>query len=382
MKRFFTLAFLSLSMTACETSPTSYWSSLNPFGGEPVTEVSMVEDNKVTTITPDQTALETELSEMEFLTGSRPRLSSQTETDDGFTDLVESTTNNDIDALIAELENQPATIKEEKIAQANLPEVPTIKPNPPAKEQAQIRQPLTNTIIEAPKEKPVEAPAIVKVQPAPVQQPEIKAPKPVPAKMAQAPIKTINEPLFTESDLKLSSAAGCPKVEIMPAARSITYFEDGALAGQMKARAVINEIKGGCDVVSGGVELDLDILMRGHITNKGRFEGQKDKEAFMTFPYFVSVTTPQGLPVDKQILATAMRFRPSVDHLDHAEKITQFIPMTDVEQAANYKIIVGYQLNRKQLEYNRAQIMMRTNNMRVSPDTSPARRVSRNPLDN
>jgi hypothetical protein len=239
---------------------------------------------------------------------------------------------------------------------------------------------LTNTIIEAPKEKPVEAPAIVKVQSASVQQPEIKAPKPVPAKMAQAPIKTINEPLFTESDLKLSSAAGCPKVEIMPAARSITYFEDGALAGQMKARAVINEIKGGCDVVSGGVELDLDILMRGHITNKGRFEGQKDKEAFITFPYFVSVTTPQGLPVDKQILATAMRFRPSVDHLDHAEKITQFIPITDVEQAANYKIIVGYQLNRKQLEYNRAQIMMRTDNIRVSPDTSPARRISRNPL--
>lgn len=379
MKRFFTLAFLSLSMTACETSPTSYWSSLNPFGGEPVTEVSMSEESKVKAITPDQTALETELSEMEFLTGSRPRLSSQTQKDDGFTDLVESTTNNDIDALIAELENQPATIKKE-IAQANLPEVPTVKPNPPVKEQAQIRQPLTNTIIEAPKEKPVEAPAIVKVQSASVQQPEIKAPKPVPAKMAQAPIKTINEPLFTESDLKLSSAVGCPSIEIMPAARSITYFDDGALSGRIKARAVINEIKGGCDIVSGGMELDLDILMRGNITNKGRFEGQSDKEAFMTFPYFISVTTPQGLPVDKQILATAMRFRPSIDHLDHAEKITQFIPMTDVNQATNYKIIVGYQLNRKQLEYNRAQIMMRTNNQRVSPDTSPARRISRNPL--
>lgn len=100
----------------------------------------------------------------------------------------------------------------------------------------------------------------------------------------------------------------------------------------------------------------------------------------MTFPYFVSVLTPQGLPVDKHIMATAMRFRPSVDHLDHAEKITQIVPIDNMGEASNYKIIVGYQLTRKQLEYNRAQTLMRTDNIRISPDTTNAAKRSVNPL--
>ncbi len=79
-------------------------------------------------------------------------------------------------------------------------------------------------------------------------------------------------------------------------------------------------------------------------------------------------------------MATAMRFRPSVDHLDHAEKITQYIPMDNTSNAANYKIIVGYQLTRKQLEYNRAQTMMRADNKRVAPDLIHRPRRSTNPL--
>ena len=100
----------------------------------------------------------------------------------------------------------------------------------------------------------------------------------------------------------------------------------------------------------------------------------------MTFPYFISVETPQGLPVNKEILATAMRFRPSIDHVDHAEKITHFIPMDNIDRADGYQINVGFQLTRKQLEYNRAQTLMRANNKRISPDTIPAAKRSVNPL--
>jgi hypothetical protein len=76
-----------------------------------------------------------------------------------------------------------------------------------------------------------------------------------------------------------------------------------------------------------------------------------------------------------------MRFRPSVDHLDHAEKITQTVIVDNMAQAANYKIIIGYQLTRKQLEYNRAQTLMRTDNIRVSPDTTNAAKRSLNPFE-
>ncbi len=76
-----------------------------------------------------------------------------------------------------------------------------------------------------------------------------------------------------------------------------------------------------------------------------------------------------------------MRFQPVINDLQHAEKITQFIPMDNTAEAANYTITVGFQLNRKQLEYNRARNLNRVDNMRVAPDllNNPSRR-SVNPL--
>ena len=75
-----------------------------------------------------------------------------------------------------------------------------------------------------------------------------------------------------------------------------------------------------------------------------------------------------------------MRFRPSVDRLDHAEKITQTISLTEGQAAENYKIVIGYQLTRKQLEYNRAQTLLRADNKRVAPDLINRPRISRDPL--
>ena len=50
-------------------------------------------------------------------------------------------------------------------------------------------------------------------------------------------------------DLKLSYATGCPSIQIMPSARSISYFEND-LSGSLIARAVMNEIRGTCDISS------------------------------------------------------------------------------------------------------------------------------------
>lgn len=147
----------------------------------------------------------------------------------------------------------------------------------------------------------------------------------------------------------------CPAVEVLPDTKSITYFDDpeGKPSGTMVARASLVDIKGGCDYTKDGVVVDVDMIMQGRISDKGRYEGRKDLEAFMTFPYFVAVMDPAGKMIDKKIMATAMRFKPQVDDLDHAEKITQTIPMDDITKGPQYTITLGFQLNRAQLEYNR-----------------------------
>lgn len=151
---------------------------------------------------------------------------------------------------------------------------------------------------------------------------------------------------------------GCPIVEVLPDTRSITYFEDsaGSTRGDITARASIKEIRGGCEYEDNAVIVDIDMVMQGHITKAARYEGREDLEAFMTFPYFIAVMDADGNMIDKKIMATAMRFQPNAADLDHAEKITQTIPLKDIGLGSHYTIATGFQLNRQQLDYNRGSV--------------------------
>jgi hypothetical protein len=389
MKKILLITTACLTLNACETVETMSWPtmpSLDLFSDtQPVEDVNV--PNVPTQIpTPNRAAIDTELSEMEKLTGYAPRFDHSPKQPE-IIKIVDAPVTEAIEDIIKPVKKVVTTqpVEDIQIASAE----PAIKPTVPKQLKPQtvakkIQDDIQPTVEKVEKEivNTVE-PIVKKVQPEP--RPIQKTPEPtmkvveVAQPKIESPIQTIETPIFTDADLKLSSATGCPQIEIMPSARSMTYFEN-ELSGNLLARAVINEIRGGCEITSNGMELDIDILMNGRITNKGRFEGNKDQEAFMTFPYFVSVLTPQGLPVDKKIMATAMRFRPSIDHLNHAEKITQYIPMDNTSNASNYKIVVGYQLTRKQLEYNRAQTMMRADNNRVAPDLVHRPRKSINPL--
>lgn len=304
-------------------------SSLNPFNSdeEPVAKAENATASSQARINDvDPNTLQTELDEMEMLTGERPRLSSFKRTE------IQDPIDSPIEKPITIAENVTESIEEIK---------------------DDIEPVFEESVIESEvAEKPVD-----------ITPPET--------------IKKATNPEAKQPIIK--PATGCPAIEIIPTAKSITNFEKN-MSGQMTSRASISDVRGGCEVVNGGMEIDLDILMNGTITNKGRFEGKTNEEAFVAFPYFVSVIKPDGSPIDKKIMATAMRFRPSVNYIDHAEKITQFVPMDDVLNSANYKITVGYQLTRKQFEYNTLENAARPNDIRVSPDTIPATRRSVNPL--
>jgi hypothetical protein len=368
MKKILLIGLSVLSLSACDTLSNIKMpdmGTLNPFDGK-------AEATAEPALESSASSADIEIAEMQRLMGNTPRF-----------DTAPTENTASLDPAEPAME-----IASPSVTEMNTP-VPANKPNyaTPQKQPVNVEaQPVTQQTI------------LAQVEPTPVTEKQAIVPTvatipaadatpktitvqdiaPVTA-VAPTPATTSEIAIFNEQDLKLSSAKGCPQIEILPAGRSITYFEN-ELSGALVARAVINEIRGGCEIVNGGLEIDLDIFMDGKISQKGRFEGRQDMEAFMTFPYFVAVSDPQGLPVDKKIMATAMRFKPIVNDLKHAEKITQFIPMDNTNNAANYKILVGFQLNRKQLEYNRALNVNRVDNRRISPDTIPAARRSTNPL--
>lgn len=317
-------------LTACETVSDMSWPSFGLFGEEgadSVTEVVM-DDMRAPVFIPeiDQAALTTELDEMEKLTGTRPQMRQ--------------------------------IMPKETVAEA-----PVIEPMPMAEDitppTPQIQEDIAQDQIEEIVETVTEDIA--------VEAEIVKTPEPV------EPIAVI------ENARPMQTEAGCPSIIMVPATKSMSKF-DPENPSRLIARASMTDVRGGCEFVKDGMEVDLDILMRGTITNQGRFEGNRNQEAFVSFPYFITVLNPDGAPVNKQILATALRFRPNVDFLDHAEKITQYIPMDNPEQSSGYTISVGFQLNRDQLDYNQALSSAKPDNVRVSPDTSPTLKRSYNPL--
>jgi hypothetical protein len=318
---------------------------LNPFSDEEVQEVTI--ENQPPVYNPNQNSLETELDEIEKLTGSRPKVV----TAENFTEAV--------DNQIEEIQEEVEPIFTEPLLEENIAEERDFD-----KEDALVEDIAQDNI-------------------------SVKKPTPPSQEIAEEPInietKTVQEPSPVEpvtapqTESAQPNKTGCPQIMIVPAARSMTHFVEGSTTS-VKSRAVISDIRGGCEIVDGGMEVDLDILMRGTITRQGRFEQDSKNETFVTFPYFVTTMTPYGNIKDKDIMATAIRFRPNVDFIEHAEKITQFVPMSDINNSGSYTMNVGFQLSRQQLDYNRLLNTQRPDNNRASPDTSPAQRRSYNPL--
>lgn len=218
---------------------------------------------------------------------------------------------------------------------------------PSAAEQADMERAMGSGLVTAKPKTDIALPtATAAVEtPAPV---AAAAPAPAPKTEEAKPVtaSTTAEPATTGKD-------ACPGVQVLPETRSITYFEDPAQVamGNEVARASITRIRGGCTYTGNMVEVDIDLLLRGKIGDQGR-NPKADADSFMTFPYFVAVSDPQGNLMDKQILATAIKFPPKHADVDAVESVRQKFAVSSPAAGQNYTILVGFQLTKEQLAYN------------------------------
>jgi hypothetical protein len=397
MKQFLLLSLSVIALNACGTTSNTQTASSNQ--GDALSIDEIIQANEI------------EIAEMEQLTGQTIRFDNVTPPP-SINDLALNVEEEDIDLVKAEelisiekAEDTPSTTaKIEDIAKT---EVKNVEPPIQLVEKTEMTttETLNKQALEASKiaqqnldknEVQLTASEIEnvtdnqsnqlreritsKAQQAPIETAKIEKVTQQPNKLpATVTTQKTTTPKAQRASTTISNVKNCPKVEILPLARSLTLL-DGIDYNNLVARSVIDDIRGNCTTVKGGVEVNLDLLMTGKIGEKGRFEGNEKLESFITFPYFLAVSNAQGQPIDKKILATAMRFKPIVDDLKHAEKITQFIPISNMTEADDYRILVGFQLNRKQLNYNRASTANTINNQRVAPDLKNQPRRSLNPL--
>ncbi len=140
----------------------------------------------------------------------------------------------------------------------------------------------------------------------------------------------------------------CPRAGILKDADAVTKFRPGPgrdLTDVIYQAQLVN-LKATCKYGRKGVTVDMTLALAAE-------RGPAIRTSKATLEYFVAITGPGGDILAKELFATPVTFPNNVTRARVADELQQIIPLRRGASAANHRIIVGFQLQRAELEYNR-----------------------------
>jgi len=141
----------------------------------------------------------------------------------------------------------------------------------------------------------------------------------------------------------------CPKVSIVRDAARLTQFRPGAGRDQtdVTVRALVADFRGQCQPDGQSVSLDFDLAL---VAERGpALKGDQ-----VDLPYFVAIVVgPERQPVAKKEFVTTVVFEPGKRQAGTKEELHQSIPLAPGRNAGDYQVLLGFQLDGSQLDYNR-----------------------------
>lgn len=140
----------------------------------------------------------------------------------------------------------------------------------------------------------------------------------------------------------------CPQISILRDAAKLTLFLDGTGRDlrDVRFQAQFGALAANCDIDEGRVEMRASIELiaaRGLATN----------ERIGQFAFFVALIDPTDIVLAKEVFHSPMEFQAKQQRSGIVEQIEQIFVLKPGERAAEYTVLVGFQLTRDQLEYNR-----------------------------
>lgn len=147
----------------------------------------------------------------------------------------------------------------------------------------------------------------------------------------------------------------CPQLKILGDLSQITQFANpkSPLDGTIIAKATFSGIDASCQVTPNAVILDIALDFDGTLGPVG-LRSSGNGEANYTYPYFLSVVTPEGNIMSKDVFALTMVYEAGVPTLHKQDRLRQTIPLAQGQLANQFQIVVGFQLNADELSYNRS----------------------------
>ena len=141
--------------------------------------------------------------------------------------------------------------------------------------------------------------------------------------------------------------ANCPEVGTMPELDRATQIRDN----QVLNETVLESITPSCKLENNQAIVRLALAFKGKLGPAGVKE--MGKEATYSLPYLVAVVNPQGAIISKDVFAINLTYNGGKTDTSYKDLLEQVIPMGQQEKATDYKILVGFQLDEEQLDYNR-----------------------------
>ncbi|MGQ0662022.1 MAG: hypothetical protein ACT4P2_00245, partial [Pseudomonadota bacterium] len=142
----------------------------------------------------------------------------------------------------------------------------------------------------------------------------------------------------------------CPSASILAEAATVTRFRDGP---GRDLTDVINEgelfdILALCSYGRRGIDVDLQV---GVVATRG----PADRARAAQFEYFVAILDPERQVVARQRFDVRFEFPDNRARLVRIEELEPQIPLADAALGPRYEILVGFQLTRDELAWNRSR---------------------------
>jgi predicted small secreted protein len=156
-----------------------------------------------------------------------------------------------------------------------------------------------------------------------------------------------------QNGLVASSGADCPQVKGLTDLSSISQFSNpkSPSADKLVATSKLEAIGASCQVAGNAVTVELAFDFSGTLGPVG----VKDLNGQANYPYFLTVISPDGSIMSKDVFALSMIYENKQISVRKQDKLRQVIPLMAGQKANEIQIIVGFQLSDDELAYNRSR---------------------------
>jgi hypothetical protein len=145
------------------------------------------------------------------------------------------------------------------------------------------------------------------------------------------------------------SSYTCPAITSVPDLQTLVQVAAGTNGATVQSSGRIDTVAVDCDR-----EGDNGVVA--HVTLE--FAALRTTPAVngVALPYFVALADSTGNILGKQQFTMTINFEPNAPVAKAGDAVTVHIPLKNAQLANIYTLVIGFQLNQSQLDYNRAHL--------------------------